>query len=142
VTKNPRRGPPKASQCIVRLTDGWLSAGALAPFPFVDRVAHGLWEAVLQPRREWSIEPEVSTALRLKKPAHILRIAIGSRDRRLARDWIAMPVEDGHGTLHIEPPHASPHGDDAGIVLESFWVLDSRFEVGERPWISEARIRS
>jgi len=71
-------------------------ACTLTPLPLVSGVTHCLADAGLEPRHEKPIESEVSATLSLEEPAHVLGVAIGTRDQRRALDRIAVPVEGFH----------------------------------------------
>ena len=69
---------------------------SLAPDPFVGCIPHRLFPTVLEPGHERPIEPERIAAFAGEKAAHILGVAIRTRDQRCALDGVAVPVERIH----------------------------------------------
>ena len=64
--------------------------------PFIGDIAHCLWDPVLDPCHEIPVETESWATLRYEEPPHILRVAIGAGDWRVAFDLVGMPVERRH----------------------------------------------
>src|SRR5882724_10426835 len=69
--------------------------------PFLHGIAHGLAVGSLHPRHERAIEFEMIAAFLPEETPDVPRVAIGLRDRRLAGDEIAVPVERFQSVLPL-----------------------------------------
>ena len=73
----------------------------IAPFPFINHIAHGFILAIFDPGHKGPVELEMGPAFLLHKTPNILRVLVAARYLGMSADPIRVPIKAHNGILDL-----------------------------------------